>query len=65
MFVLDGQPDVFRTFSEMEKIQFRTKFESVAKSLGDMDKYLGMFLAATRDFKFVQGVVNMVSWLRD
>ena len=61
MCVIDNQPDIFRQLSEMEKIQFRTKFESVVKNLGDMERYLGMFLAATKDVKFVQGVANMVS----
>ena len=56
-----GQPDIYRNYSEMEKAQFRARFEVTCKNLAEMDKYLGMFLAATRDIKFVQGVVNMVS----
>ena len=41
-------------------MQFRTRFDSVGRNLAEMDKYLGMFMAATKDVKFVSGVVNMV-----
>ena len=58
--IIAGTADVYRTLSEMEKMQFRMRFDGVCKNLQEMDKYLGMFMAATKDMKFVTGVVNMV-----
>ena len=55
-----GTPDVYRQYSEMEKAQFRERFETVCRNLGEMDKYLGMILAGTNDTQFVTGVVNTV-----
>ena len=64
MCAIGKQPDIFRQLSETEKTLFRTTFECMVKNLGDMERYLGMVLAATKDVDFVQGVVNMVSSLK-
>ena len=44
----------------MEKSTFRNRFETICKNLLDIDKYVGMFLAATRDRQFATGIASMV-----
>lgn len=36
-----------------------TRFNSVPRNLVEIDKELGMFMAATRDIKFVSDVLNI------
>lgn len=46
LLLVDPQPDMYPQFSKIEKMQFQEKFSNVSKNLTEMDKYLGMFLAA-------------------
>ena len=48
--------------SEMDKVGFRTRFETLIKNLLDIEKYLGMFLAATRDVAATREIVDLVSY---
>ena len=55
--------DIYYELTPLDKANFKSLFRTICEQLDETDGYLAMYLAATKNDAFVEGVVGMVSRL--